>query len=71
MTCSAYDDHGTGTMICNRCGYQWDKDDPDPPPCKTWDEIKKVKEYEKQRDSDRNREFGRQCYRKIKEDLNK
>ena len=71
MTCSAYDDHGTGTIICNRCGYQWDKDDPDPPPCKSWDEIKQDKADVKEREIKHSREHGNNVLAKLKEDLEK
>lgn len=28
-------------MMCNRCGLQWDIDDPDRPDCLTTEELKK------------------------------
>jgi hypothetical protein len=31
--CQAHCDHCTGTIICTRCGVQWDADDDDPPEC--------------------------------------
>ena len=69
MSCSAYDDHGTGTMVCNRCGYQWDANDPDPPPCKTWDEINQDKTDHKEREFNQSREHGRSVLAKLREDL--
>ena len=38
--CKAYRDHGTDTIVCDRCGYQWGSDDDDPPKCKPYHKQK-------------------------------
>ena len=56
--CQAHNDHGSGTIVCNRCGYQWDADDEDRPPCKTRDEI-----------NDATKQVGRDAIKHLKEIL--
>ncbi|MCK5127504.1 MAG: hypothetical protein KAR42_14710 [candidate division Zixibacteria bacterium] len=68
--CQAHDDHGSGTIVCNRCGYQWDADDAeDVPPCKTWDEINK--ERKEQREAYRviKKQVGRDAIKHLKKIL--
>ena len=61
--CQAHDDHGSGTIVCNRCGYQWDADDADDsPPCKSWDEINKERD-------DTRKQVGRDAIKHLKEIL--
>ena len=61
--CQAHDDHGSGTIVCNRCGYQWDADDAeDVPPCKTRDEINRDRD-------DKRKQVGRDAIKHLKEIL--
>ena len=69
MSCRAYRDHGTTTMVCNRCGYQWDMDDPDPPTCKTWDDIKQERRDREQAIRDRRKQIAEIEKKKIAEFL--
>ena len=65
--CQAIKEH-SGDYVCNRCGLYWDAGD-EAPPCKTWTELNQEKEIRKDREFNQSREHGRQCLKKIREDL--
>lgn len=68
--CQAHDDHGSGTIVCNRCGYQWDMDDAeDVPACKSLDEINKERKEQREADDDRRKAVGRDAIKHLKEIL--
>ena len=69
MRCSAFQDR-TGAYTCNRCGYQWDADD-DPPPCKSWADIKAEKRQHKRVERQEARQHGNECLKQLREDLEK
>lgn len=68
--CQAHDDHGSGTIVCERCGYQWDIDDAeDLPPCKSWDEINRERKEQREAEENATMQVGRDAIKHLKEIL--